>query len=102
MEAESGESSMEEAELESPRSVVVQMKKKAETLVLHSQVLRIREEDSHLGEDFIAATNNNQVVLGGDAVGGVMSENNTGPRRVNVILASKPILPSSPLKKGMR
>ncbi|KAE8675670.1 hypothetical protein F3Y22_tig00111648pilonHSYRG00036 [Hibiscus syriacus] len=87
MEVESGESSTEEAELESPRSVVLQVKQKVETLVLHSQVLRIREEDLHLGEDFIVAADNNQVVFGADAVGGVLSE----------ILVSKPILPSSPL-----
>ncbi|GMI99224.1 hypothetical protein like AT5G15190 [Hibiscus trionum] len=81
MDVVSGESSTEETELESPRSVVLQMKKKVERLVLHTQVLRIREEDSHLG----------------DAVGGDFSENITGRRRINVVLVSKPILPSSPL-----
>ncbi|KAK8644313.1 hypothetical protein V6N13_123623 [Hibiscus sabdariffa] len=101
MEVESGDSSTEESELESPRSVVLQMNKKLDRLVLHSQVLRIREEDSFLGEDLVAA-DKNQVDFGGDAVGdggvgGVLGDNNTGRRRVDVVLVSKPILPSSPL-----
>ncbi|TYH01025.1 hypothetical protein ES288_A09G024300v1 [Gossypium darwinii] len=100
-EVESGDSSTEEAELESPRSVVLQMKKKLDR-VLHSQVLRIRQEDSHLGQDFIAAgdkaINKNQVVFGGDVNGGgggVFTENTR--RRLNLVLVSKPVLPSSPL-----
>ncbi|KAH1092121.1 hypothetical protein J1N35_019378 [Gossypium stocksii] len=100
-EVESGDSSTEEAELESPRSVVLQMKKKLDR-VLHSQVLRIRQEDSHLGQDFIAAgdkaINKSQVVFGGDVNGGgggVFTENTR--RSLNLVLVSKPILPSSPL-----
>ncbi|PPR86914.1 hypothetical protein GOBAR_AA33779 [Gossypium barbadense] len=66
MEVESGDSSTEEAESESPRSVVVQMKKKVEKV--HNQVLRIREEESHLGEDFFGGddeNNKNDSVYGG-------------------------------------
>ncbi|XVF14247.1 hypothetical protein REPUB_Repub09cG0041800 [Reevesia pubescens] len=89
MEVESGESSTEEAEMESPRSVVVPLKKKVETV--HSQVLRIREEESHLGEDFVGGDkeNKNDVMCGG------FHENRR--RRVNVVLVSRPILPCSPL-----
>ncbi|KAL4351453.1 hypothetical protein GQ457_06G041930 [Hibiscus cannabinus] len=46
----------EEAESESPRSVVPQMKKKVERLVLHTQVLRIRDKDSHLEEELIVGS----------------------------------------------
>lgn len=96
MEVESGESSTEEAEVESPRSVVVPMKKKAERV--HSQVLRIREEDSHLGEDFVSCDKekNNDVVCGGGASAGGFYEKGRR-RRYNVVLVSRPILPCSPL-----
>ena len=95
MDLESGESSTEEAEMESPRSVMVQMKKKVERV--HSQVLRIREEDSHLGEDFVGGDkeNKNGVVCGGGVGGGGYHEKRR--RRVNVVLVSRPILPFSPL-----
>ena len=95
MEVESGESSTEEAEVESPRSVVVQMKKKVERV--HSQLLRIREEDSHLGEDFIGGDkeNKNHVVCKGGVGGGGFHEKRR--RRVNVVLVSRQILPCSPL-----
>ena len=94
MEVDSGESSTEEAEVESPRSVVVapvQMKKKVERV--HSQVLRIREEESHLGEDFVGGDkdNKNDVVFGG------FHENRRRRGGVNVVLVSRPILPWSPL-----
>lgn len=46
VEMESGESSTEETEVESRSVVVVQMKKKVE--IVHSQVLGIREEESHI------------------------------------------------------
>ncbi|KAH1038533.1 hypothetical protein J1N35_040276 [Gossypium stocksii] len=97
MEVESGDSSTEEAESESPRSVVVQMKKKVEKV--HNQVLRIREEESHLGEDFFGGddeNNKNDVVYGGGVGGGGFDERRRR-RRVNVVLVSRPILPCSPL-----
>ncbi|XVE68106.1 hypothetical protein DITRI_Ditri09bG0042700 [Diplodiscus trichospermus] len=96
MEVESGESSTEEVEAESPRSVVVQIKKKIERV--HSQVLRIREEELHLGEDFVGGgkENNNDVVCGGNVSGGG-GFHEKRRRRFNVVLVSRPILPCSPL-----
>ncbi|OMP10133.1 hypothetical protein COLO4_04788 [Corchorus olitorius] len=97
MEVESEDSSTEEMEAESPRSVVavaeIKNYKKAERV--HSQVLRIREEDSHLGEDFfgddkeISNNNKNDGICGGFR-----------PRcRVVVSFTrlTRPILPCSPL-----
>lgn len=66
-------------ETESPRSVTrigrwtTAAKKMA---YVHSQILRIREEDSHIGEDFV-----------GEGC----------PQVVDVVIFSKPILPASPL-----
>ncbi|XVF58251.1 hypothetical protein PTKIN_Ptkin07bG0049500 [Pterospermum kingtungense] len=93
MDMERGESSTEEAEVEWPRSVVVQMKKKVERV--HSQVLRIREEESQIGEEFVGNVkeiNNSDVVCGG-----VSHEKRRRPRRVNFVIVSRPILPCSPL-----
>ncbi|KAK8607190.1 hypothetical protein V6N13_052934 [Hibiscus sabdariffa] len=92
MQVESEDSSTEEAEVESPRSVVVKMKKKAERV--HSQILRIREEDSRLGEVLIGRDkeNENDVVV---VVRGGFHEQRR--RRVSVVLLSRPILPCSPL-----
>ncbi|TYG62678.1 hypothetical protein ES288_D07G251000v1 [Gossypium darwinii] len=86
MELESEESSTEEAEVESPRSVVVEMKKKVERV--HSQVLRIREEESHLGEDLVGRDkeNENDVVV---VVRGGFHEKRR--RGVNVVLACSPL-----------
>ncbi|GKV08713.1 hypothetical protein SLEP1_g20309 [Rubroshorea leprosula] len=88
LDVESGESSTEEVEVESPRSVVV--KKKVEWV--HSQVLRIREEESHLGEDFLSdlrglSGKDSKTVVGGSPK----------RHRVNVVVFSRPILPCSPL-----
>ncbi|KAH1128999.1 hypothetical protein J1N35_000377 [Gossypium stocksii] len=87
MELESEESSTEEAEVESPRSVVVvEMRKKVERV--HSQVLRIREEESHLGEDLVGRDkqNENDVVV---VVRGGFHEKRR--RGVNVVLACSPL-----------
>ncbi|MBA0846949.1 hypothetical protein Goshw_009849 [Gossypium schwendimanii] len=87
MELESEESSTEEAEVESPRSVVVEMKKKKVERV-HSQVLRIREEESHLGEDLVGRDkeNENDVVV---VVRGGFHEKRR--RGVSVVLACSPL-----------
>ncbi|KAK8653360.1 hypothetical protein V6N13_127367 [Hibiscus sabdariffa] len=94
MQVESEYSSTEEteAEVESPRSVVVEMKRKAERV--HSQILRIREEDSHLGEVLIGRDeeNENDVVI--VVRGGFLEQRR---RRVSLVLLSRPILPFSPL-----
>ena len=86
MEQESGESSSEE--VESPRSVSRWRRRrrnnnnknnKTEKELIHSQILRIREEDSHLGEDY--------------------GESRVAPlsSTLNVVVFSRPILPCSPL-----
>ncbi|KAL4366900.1 hypothetical protein GQ457_05G010130 [Hibiscus cannabinus] len=94
MQVESEYSSTEEVEAESPRSVVVEMKRKAERV--HSQILRIREEDSHLGEVLIGRDNENEndVVVVVRARGGFHEQRR---RRVSLVLLSRPILPCSPL-----
>ncbi|KAB2075470.1 hypothetical protein ERO13_A07G205100v2 [Gossypium hirsutum] len=86
IELESEESSTEEAEVESPRSVVVEMKKKVERV--HSLVLRIREEESHLGEDLVSRDkeNENDVVV--VVRGGFYEKRRRG---VNVVLACSPL-----------
>ncbi|GMI68464.1 hypothetical protein like AT5G15190 [Hibiscus trionum] len=92
MDLESEYSSTEEAEVESPRSVVVEMKKKVERV--HNQILKIREEDSHLGEDLIGRDKENRNDIAVVVPGGFHEKRR---RRVNVVLLSRPILPCSPL-----
>ncbi|KAG8489606.1 hypothetical protein CXB51_017614 [Gossypium anomalum] len=94
IELESEESSTEEAEVESPRSVVVEMKKKVERV--HSQVLRIREEESHLGEDLVGRNkeNENDVVV---VVRGGFHEKRR--RAVNVVLACSPLSGKNNVKR---
>ena len=94
MEVASGEST-EEAEGESPRSVVVQMTKKVERV--HGQILRIREEEWNLGEDFVGGDKENKsdVVCGGYCGAGGFHEKRR--RRINFVVVSRPILPCSPL-----
>ncbi|KAM1015333.1 hypothetical protein EV1_044697 [Malus domestica] len=73
-------------EMESPRSVgrwrTGTTKKTG--CVLHSQILRIREEDSHLGES--------TALIGAAAASG------KDYHGIDVVLFARPILPSSPLK----
>ncbi|GLU11100.1 hypothetical protein SLE2022_278690 [Rubroshorea leprosula] len=91
LDAESGESSTEEVEVESPRSVVV--KKKLEWV--HSQVLRIREEESYLGEDLLGGL---EGLSGKDIIKTAVGRGSSPKRhRVNVVVLSRPILPCSPL-----
>lgn len=81
---ESGASSTEEGE--SPRSVAMWRGRKAAAAgCLHSQVLRVMEEDLHLGEDTVT------------------SGTSGGASRLDhhIVILSRPILPCSPLgKKG--
>ena len=73
-------------EMESPRSVGRWRRRTTkEGCVMHSQVLRIREEDSHLGES--------TVPIGAAAAAG------KDYHGMDVVLFARPILPSSPLKK---
>ncbi|GLT56475.1 hypothetical protein SLA2020_295130 [Shorea laevis] len=91
LDVESGESSTEEVEVESPRSVVG--KKKLEWV--HSQVLRIREEESHLGDDFLRGL---EGLSGKDIFKTAVGRGSSRKRhRVNVVVLSRPILPCSPL-----
>lgn len=55
---------------------------------VHSQILRIREEDSHLGEDFNLGTKDN---------GHLYHQYHDLHSEMDVVLFSRPILPSSPL-----
>ncbi|KAL5582320.1 hypothetical protein UlMin_014762 [Ulmus minor] len=73
---ESGGSS---EEMDSPRSVERWRRKKA---YVHSQILRIREEDSHLGEDISERLD---------------AKENRVASSLDVFLFSRPILPCSPL-----
>ncbi|KAM6550000.1 hypothetical protein CsatB_021676 [Cannabis sativa] len=84
-EQESGESS---EEIESPRSVGgFSGRRNKQKELVHSQILRIREEDLHLGEDLGESNNSN------------ISINNSG-FSLNVVVFSRPILPCSPLGGG--
>ncbi|KAF7130632.1 hypothetical protein RHSIM_Rhsim10G0040300 [Rhododendron simsii] len=79
-EEKSGETDQESVgsseEAESPRSVARIRRWAAKKIAhVHSQILRIREEDSHIGEDL------------GEGC----------PHMVDVVIFSKPILPASPL-----
>ncbi|KAI8533919.1 hypothetical protein RHMOL_Rhmol10G0048000 [Rhododendron molle] len=79
-EEKSGETDQESVgspeEAESPRLVARIGRWTAKKIArVHSQILRIREEDSHIGEDL------------GEGC----------PRTVDVVIFSKPILPASPL-----
>ncbi|KAI8018826.1 hypothetical protein LOK49_LG04G03820 [Camellia lanceoleosa] len=72
-------------EMESPRSVSKfgQWTLKNDVYV-HSQILRIREEDSHLGEDF-------------GEVSGSAHHHHLVSSHMDVMIFSTPILPASPL-----
>ncbi|KAK9925098.1 hypothetical protein M0R45_033439 [Rubus argutus] len=65
-------------EMESPRSVG-RWRRPKKMAYVHSQILRIREEDSHLGESSFSAKEK-------------------VPSRLDLVLFARPILPSSPLK----
>lgn len=85
---ESGGSS---EEMESPKSVGQWRRKKA--AYVHNQILRIREEDSHLGDDFAES-----LISAKDKVAnGVISP-------LDVVIFARPILPCSPLggKTGVK
>ncbi|KAM1076060.1 hypothetical protein ACFX2I_023516 [Malus domestica] len=74
-------------EMESPRSVGRWRRRTTkEGCVMHSQVLRIREEDSHLGESTVP-------------IGAAAAAAGKDYHGMDVVLFSRPILPSSPLKK---
>ncbi|PON42693.1 hypothetical protein PanWU01x14_280060 [Parasponia andersonii] len=79
-EQESGESS---EEVESPRSVGRLRR------LVHSQILRIREEDSHLGEDFGERETFSANIIN--------NNNNNRVSSLDVVFFSRPILPCSPL-----
>ncbi|KAI3417158.1 uncharacterized protein J3R85_014631 [Psidium guajava] len=85
---ESGGSS---GEMESPRSLAGKWMRRAEKKLayLHSQVLRIREEDLHLGEDIGEGLSSKDKVSGGATV--------AAASRDDIVVLSRPILPCSPL-----
>ncbi|XAR51751.1 hypothetical protein NMG60_11006471 [Bertholletia excelsa] len=69
-------------EMESPRPV-------AKLIHVHSQILRIREEDSHLGEDCLDSLSTKDKFAG--------YHHRLYSSHVDVMLFSRPILPASPL-----
>lgn len=85
---ESGGSSEEMVSL---RSLAGSWRRRAEKkfACLHSQVLRIREEDLHLGEDIGEGLSAKDKVSSGVTV--------ATASRADVVLFSRPILPCSPL-----
>ncbi|KAF3444780.1 hypothetical protein FNV43_RR14473 [Rhamnella rubrinervis] len=78
---ESGASS---EEMESPKSVGQWRRKKVD--YVHNQILRIREEDSHLGDDFAES-----LICAKDKVA------NRVISPLGVVIFTRPILPCSPL-----
>ncbi|XP_052191217.1 uncharacterized protein LOC127800565 [Diospyros lotus] len=82
---------------ESPRSVAKFRRwTPKKTAYVHSQVLRIREEDLHLGEDIearVSAKNKLSSVHGGHH-----HHPHLVALHVNATLFSRPILPASPLR----
>ncbi|XP_030468545.2 uncharacterized protein LOC115687202 [Syzygium oleosum] len=89
--AESGGSS---EEMESPRSLAGKWMLRAEKKLgcLHSQVLRIREEDLHLGEDIGECLSAKDKVVGSSSSAVVAAAS-----RADIVVFSRPILPCSPL-----
>ncbi|KAF8012977.1 hypothetical protein BT93_I0980 [Corymbia citriodora subsp. variegata] len=86
--AESGASS---EEMESPRSLAGKLMRRAEKELayLHSQVLRVREEDLHLGEDIGERLSAKDKVVSSSAA--------VAASRADIVVFSRPILPCSPL-----
>ncbi|KAK9272897.1 hypothetical protein L1049_003276 [Liquidambar formosana] len=81
------ESGGSEEEFESPKSVAKVGRWRKRVACVHSQVARIREEDSHLGEDIGEGLSAKDKIASGHHVASPM----------DFVLFSRPILPSSPL-----
>ncbi|CAL5325073.1 unnamed protein product [Camellia sinensis] len=79
-------------EIESPRSVskLGQWTPK-KVFHVHSQILRIREEDLHIGEDI------GEGLSAKDKISGNHHHHQLASSHVDVVLFSRPILPASPL-----
>ncbi|KAL3723268.1 hypothetical protein ACJRO7_035451 [Eucalyptus globulus] len=92
--AESGGSPVE---VESPRSLAGKWMRRAEKELarLHSQVLRIREEDLHLGEDIGEGLSAKDKVSSSSSSGGAAVA--VAASRADVVVFSRPNLPCSPL-----
>lgn len=91
---ESGGSS---EEFESPKSVAKVRKWTKNIACVHSQVLRIREEDLHLGEDMGKVFSAKDKVSSRHVV--VSGHHHHVASHMDVVLLSRPILPSSPLSR---
>ncbi|XP_010029296.2 uncharacterized protein LOC104419356 [Eucalyptus grandis] len=94
--AESGGSPVE---VESPRSLAGKWMRRAEKELarLHSQVLRIREEDLHLGEDIGEGLSAKDKVSSSSSSGGAAVAVAVAASRADVVVFSRPNLPCSPL-----
>ena len=88
------ESAGSSEEAESPRSVGRWKRSKKDELV-HSQILRIREEDSHLGEDMIGESDLMTIGVKEKLV--AASRVRVTSPSLDVVFFSRPILPCSPL-----
>uniref|UniRef100_A0A5B7BJ16 Uncharacterized protein n=1 Tax=Davidia involucrata TaxID=16924 RepID=A0A5B7BJ16_DAVIN len=88
MELETDQESIGSSEdMESPRSIAkVGQWTTRKIANVHSQILRIREEDSHLGED----------IGEGLSAKDKLADHHVAPH-MDVMLVSRPILPASPL-----
>ncbi|KAG8634297.1 uncharacterized protein LOC110607994 [Manihot esculenta] len=93
MDRESAGSSEENEE--SPKSVGKWGRNISNVAFVHSQVLRIREEDSHIGEDIAEGLSTKDKVI--NAGFGQNTQLRRVASTVDVVFFSKPILPCSPL-----
>lgn len=99
------ESTGSSEDVESPRSVVAKMKKwpnslanKNVNLYVHSQILRIREEDSHIGEDIAENLSTIGAAMNNNKFASDESDDDHRYHHVDVwIFLQRPILPASPL-----
>ncbi|KDP45496.1 hypothetical protein JCGZ_09745 [Jatropha curcas] len=92
MDRESGGSS-EDVE-DSPKSVG-KWRNMEKLGFVHSQVLKIREEDSHLGEDFVEGLSAKDKVINGGF--GQNIQFRRVASAVDVVFFTRPVLPCSPL-----
>ncbi|XP_057969408.1 uncharacterized protein LOC131158554 [Malania oleifera] len=84
-------------ETESPKSVAKVRQWRKKIANVHSQVLRIREEDSHLGEDIGEGLSTKDHKVMGCAHHHLHLHHHQVAPHMDLMLFSRPILPSSPL-----
>lgn len=106
-EVETDQESVESSDdTESPRSVAKIADWRKKLVYVHYQIRRIREEDSHLGEDIGEGINAKEKI---NSIGDWCDIGHHNPHshpyhnrvnpQMNVYIISRPILPSSPLSR---